>query len=255
MRLSEGKSINASHKICQLPFPRLQPDKQLTLNNKVCCEIYRVGQKKWGHRLMAKILSNLNRLKFFFTVRFPCKFLVKWILTIPPHVAYVSKCETLMSVKQAVNDVPMTIPGKYKWLRNVWCVSQSASSRKRARTVNGVLPFEVQRAQNGVRYLRRWQLAPPHRQGSLRSAVSSVGARRDPGHSITFLDFEVSGQLILLRFPGKTAAEVPQSGGKRGCNLHTGASNYQQEGYQRAPWRYAANCVPVSVDHELCYNG
>ena len=45
MRLSESKSINASHKICQLPFPRLQPDKQLTLNNTVCCKFYRVGQK------------------------------------------------------------------------------------------------------------------------------------------------------------------------------------------------------------------
>jgi len=64
-----------------------------------------LGQK-WGHRLMTIILSNLNRSKKFFTGRFLSKFAVKWILKIPPHLAYVATlpCETLMSAKQALND-------------------------------------------------------------------------------------------------------------------------------------------------------
>jgi len=55
---------------------------------------------------MAAISSNLNRLKYFFTGRFLGKFVVKWILKIPPHLAYVATlpCETLMSTKQAIND-------------------------------------------------------------------------------------------------------------------------------------------------------
>ena len=54
---------------------------------------------------MTIILSNLNRLKKF-TVTFLSTFAIKWILKIPPHVAYVATlpCETLMSVKQATND-------------------------------------------------------------------------------------------------------------------------------------------------------
>ena len=50
---------------------------------------------------MATILSNLNRLKMFLG-----KFVVKWILKIPPHLAYVATLprETLMSEKQAIND-------------------------------------------------------------------------------------------------------------------------------------------------------
>ena len=47
-----------------------------------------MGQKKWAHRLMTIILSNLNRLKKIFTGRFLGKFAVKWILKIPPHLAY-----------------------------------------------------------------------------------------------------------------------------------------------------------------------
>jgi len=41
-----------------------------------------------------------------FTGIFLSKFAVKWILKIPPHLAYVAKllCETLMSAKQAIND-------------------------------------------------------------------------------------------------------------------------------------------------------
>jgi len=55
------------------------------------------GPKKWAHRLMTIILSNLNRLKKIFTGRFLGKFAVKWILKIPPHLAYVATlpCETL----------------------------------------------------------------------------------------------------------------------------------------------------------------
>jgi len=61
--------------------------------------------KKRGHRLMAIILSNLNRLKKS-TRRFLSKFAVKRILKIPPHLEYAATlpCETLMSAKQAIND-------------------------------------------------------------------------------------------------------------------------------------------------------
>ena len=49
---------------------------------------------------MTIILSNL------FTARFLSKFAFKWIVNIPPHLAYVATlpCETLMSAKQAIND-------------------------------------------------------------------------------------------------------------------------------------------------------
>ena len=38
------------------------------------------GSKKWGYKLMAIILSNLNRFTFFFTGRLPGKFAVNWLL-------------------------------------------------------------------------------------------------------------------------------------------------------------------------------
>ena len=38
------------------------------------------GSKKWSHRLMTKILSNLNRFQKNFTGRFLGKFVVKWTL-------------------------------------------------------------------------------------------------------------------------------------------------------------------------------
>jgi len=46
--------------------------------------------------------KNFNRLTKY-TVRFLCKFAVKWILKVPPHLAYVGTlpCETLMSAKKA----------------------------------------------------------------------------------------------------------------------------------------------------------
>jgi len=65
---------------------------------------HRVGQNR-GHRLMTVILSNLNRLKKFHWKSLG-KFVVKRILKIPTHLAYVATlpCETLMSAKQAIND-------------------------------------------------------------------------------------------------------------------------------------------------------
>jgi len=64
------------------------------------------GPKKWGHRLMITILSNLNRFLQNFTERVLRKFAIKWILKIPSHLAYVATlpCETSMSAKQAIND-------------------------------------------------------------------------------------------------------------------------------------------------------
>ena len=56
---------------------------------------------------MTIILSNLGPIyKFFLTRRFPGKFAVKWILKIPPHLAYVATlpCETLMSAEQGIHD-------------------------------------------------------------------------------------------------------------------------------------------------------
>jgi len=62
--------------------------------------------KKRGHRLMTASLSILNRFRIFFTGRFLGKFSVKWMSTVPPHLAYVAAlpCETLMPAKQAVKD-------------------------------------------------------------------------------------------------------------------------------------------------------
>jgi len=54
---------------------------------------------------MTIIASNLSRFKFF-TGRFLGKYVVKWVLKIQPHFAYVATLprETLMSPKQAIND-------------------------------------------------------------------------------------------------------------------------------------------------------
>jgi len=51
---------------------------------------YRVVPNKWGHRLVIIILSNLNRFKKKFAGRSLGKFVVKWILKITPHLAYVA---------------------------------------------------------------------------------------------------------------------------------------------------------------------
>jgi len=52
------------------------------------------------------ICQFLADLQNFFTGWFPSIFAVKWILNIPPHLAYVATlpCETLMSAQQAIND-------------------------------------------------------------------------------------------------------------------------------------------------------
>ena len=44
--------------------------------------------------------------EIFFTGRFLGKFVIKWILKIPPHIAYVATlaCETLTAAKQAIGD-------------------------------------------------------------------------------------------------------------------------------------------------------
>jgi len=51
---------------------------------------------------MTTILSNLNRFTNLFTARFLSKLAVKWILDVPPHLAYVATlpCETLVSAKK-----------------------------------------------------------------------------------------------------------------------------------------------------------
>jgi len=56
--------------------------------------------------MMATVLSNLNRLKKF-AGRFLGKFVVNWKLKISLHLAYVAALprETLMSAKQAVDDI------------------------------------------------------------------------------------------------------------------------------------------------------
>jgi len=46
-----------------------------------CAHSYRVGQK-WGHKIMAMILSNLNRFTIF-TGRFLGKFAVNWLVKVP----------------------------------------------------------------------------------------------------------------------------------------------------------------------------
>jgi len=54
---------------------------------------------------MTIIRSNLNRVKKL-TGRFFDKFVVKWTLKIPPHLAHVATlpCETLMLAKEAINN-------------------------------------------------------------------------------------------------------------------------------------------------------
>jgi len=54
---------------------------------------------------MTLVLSNFNRFKKI-TEKFLGKFVVKWVLKIAPHLAYVATlpCETLMSATQATND-------------------------------------------------------------------------------------------------------------------------------------------------------
>ena len=88
--------------------------------------------------------------------------------------------------------------------------------RKVARGVNGVLPPETRMADSGAAVLGEGQLAPSHQQGGLGG----------PGRTTIFLYFEVSRQLMLLRFKGNgcRSPSVWQQGGctktPRGRTLH-----------------------------------
>jgi len=56
---------------------------------------------------MTTIPSNLNQfIQKKIQWNIPRKFVVKWVLKIPPHIACVATlpCEKLMSAKQAIND-------------------------------------------------------------------------------------------------------------------------------------------------------
>ena len=55
---------------------------------------YRVGQKT-RTKLMAIILSKLNRFSIFFTGIFYSKFAAKFLLKISPHFAYAARLYTL----------------------------------------------------------------------------------------------------------------------------------------------------------------
>ena len=61
------------------------------------------GGPRSGATDSVKILTDLNK---FFSLEDSCKFAVKWIFKIAPHLAYVATlpCETLMSAKQVIND-------------------------------------------------------------------------------------------------------------------------------------------------------
>ena len=62
-----------------------------------------MGPQTHGHN---SVKSEPIKKNFTGRFLFLCKFIVKWILKIQPHLACVATvpCETLMSVKQAVND-------------------------------------------------------------------------------------------------------------------------------------------------------
>ena len=67
--------------------------------------IYRVGQK-CGPQTRGHNSVKSEPIVKKITGRFIGKFLVKWILKIPPHLTYVATlpCETLTSAKQDIND-------------------------------------------------------------------------------------------------------------------------------------------------------
>jgi len=75
----------------------------------------------------------------------------------------------------------------------------------------------VQRADSGVGFLGRVKLA----RGFVKHCTLP---QQVLGQSLCcstlFLYFEVSRQLLLLRYQGQTAAEVPQSGSKAGVVPH-----------------------------------
>jgi len=66
-----------------------------------------VGPQAHGHNTVkSEPISKKN-----FTGRFHGKFVIKRILKIPPHIAYVATllCETLMSAKEAINDILVNV--------------------------------------------------------------------------------------------------------------------------------------------------
>jgi len=80
-------------------------DLKKILTSKLSNSLYRVGQKvgrQTHDHTSVKFLTDLKKI----TGRFPGKFVVRWILKIPPHLAYVGTLpwETLMSTKQAISN-------------------------------------------------------------------------------------------------------------------------------------------------------
>ena len=77
------------------------------LNTAICNNVITTGwAKKWDHKLMAIILSNLSVFQNFFTTRVLGKFAVKWLIKIPPQLTYVAAlaCETINVKKQSIHD-------------------------------------------------------------------------------------------------------------------------------------------------------
>jgi len=71
----------------------------LAVASRPCNTVLQGGPKTRPQKLMTIILSNLNRFSKFFTGGFFSKFVVNWLLEIPPHLASVATlpCKTLMS--------------------------------------------------------------------------------------------------------------------------------------------------------------
>jgi len=67
--------------------------------------VHRLGQESGATDSWPYFCQILTDLKNFIGI-FLCKFVVKWALNIPPHLAHVATLpyETLMSAKQAIND-------------------------------------------------------------------------------------------------------------------------------------------------------
>ena len=71
-----------------------------------------VGQKTRPENDDHLFCQFLADLRIFFTRRFLSKITVKWLPTIPPHLAYLVKLYT-MSAKQAINDKLQCIIATY----------------------------------------------------------------------------------------------------------------------------------------------
>ena len=143
---------------------------------------------------MTIILSNLNRFFKKFTGRFLGKFAVKWILQIPPHLAYVTTlpCETPLSanykivwlhILRVVGLLIIKLRKVYCWVLvkkclksvNIW---QSYKQERGclmhfARLANTLLKDEESARDNHV-------LAPPNRVKSVGAILdtSVIGAAR-----------------------------------------------------------------------------